>query len=82
MSTAVIAIQARNLHCVAYQCAAVAFMRAIHPACAEGNRLCVTSSRWGAKLAPQLAPEESAEIYTGVCVARCIPVARLCRTGC
>ncbi|PRW33020.1 ubiquitin-like modifier-activating enzyme ATG7 isoform X1 [Chlorella sorokiniana] len=31
----------------------------------EGNRLCVTPSRWGAKLAPQLTPQQSAEIYTG-----------------
>lgn len=43
---------------------------------AEGNRLCVTPSRWGAKLALQLTPQESAEIYTGWCDCATVPSAR------
>ena len=33
--------------------------------CAGGARECLTPSHWGAKLAPQLTPRQSAEIYTG-----------------
>ena len=32
--------------------------------CAGGARECLTPSHWGAKLAPQLTPRQSAEIYT------------------
>lgn len=35
------------------------------PLHAEGSRMCVTPSRWGAELAPQLTAQESAAIYTG-----------------
>ena len=34
---------------------------------AEGRSMCLTPSHWGAKLAPQLTPKQSAEIYTGLC---------------
>ena len=37
--------------------------------------MCVTPSRWGAELAPQLTSKESAEIYTGWCSG-------MQRTGC